>query len=156
LWSGEWFGSYQAGGVVAFVGLVGVANAEEFEIDEPFDIPADLVGVALGKEFFLDIGTFGPFPAFLFFFRIGADLEEGKAMLFEGETAGAEIAAAEVGDVGAEFPEMLEFGLWVLVGGDEGMGEGGVADGEGRGAGFGARTWNLGRSERNEIQRRTT
>ncbi len=43
--------SYQAAGEIVLVGLVGVADAEEFEVDQALDVTTDLVGVAFGAEF---------------------------------------------------------------------------------------------------------
>ncbi len=81
-------------------------------------------------EFGADIGLPGPFPEFLFALFLGIFEKEGEALLFDGDAAGVEVAAAQGDDVGGQLAEPAEVSVRVLEVGGESMGGGGEAEGE--------------------------
>ncbi len=91
-------------------------------------VAADFIGVAAGIEFGLEVGAFGPFPEEFFHLVFGGVGLEDKALLFDLEATGAEVAAAQGGEVGAEAGEAGEFGFGIVLGRREGAGDGGVTD----------------------------
>jgi hypothetical protein len=105
-------------------------DAEESEVQHFFDFLADLLAVALRMEFGVDVGAGGPFPEKLFEVGVGVFFHEGEAFLFEEDAFGMEAAAAESDDGFAEFIKLAESGFRVGIGGGEGMGESGEADGD--------------------------
>lgn len=103
-------------------------DTEEFAVEHADDLAADLVGVAMGIELFLDIGAGGPFPEEFFKGVLAFGFFEGQAFLFELEAAGNQVAAAEGHDVQEELAEEAEFGFGV-VGGGKILSRGGEAEG---------------------------
>ena len=59
--------SYHYGWVGGFFGIVDGDDAEEFAVEHFDDVATDLIGVAIGVKFGLDVRAFGPFPEFLVF-----------------------------------------------------------------------------------------
>jgi hypothetical protein len=92
----------------------GVADAEEAFGDEAVDVATLLVGITVRIKFGLNVGAFGPFPEFGFFLFVGSGFFHGEALLFDGEAAGAEVAATQHDEVIAELAEAAEFGFGVI------------------------------------------
>jgi hypothetical protein len=66
------------------VGVVlGMVAAQEFAVEHADDIAADLVRVAVGEEFGLDVGSLGPKPEQLLHFLFVFGLDGGKAEFFQ-------------------------------------------------------------------------
>ncbi len=110
------------------LGAVG-GDAKESEVEHAFDFLTNLFTVALGVEFGIDVGAFGPIPEDFFEIGIGMFFHEGEAFLFEEDALGMEITAAESDDGFAEFVEVAELGFGVFVGWGHGVGEGSEANG---------------------------
>jgi hypothetical protein len=82
-----------------------------------------------GGEFLGDVGTFGPFPELLFALVVSVGLLEGEALARNAKAFGVVVAAAKAGDVGAKLAEAGPFEFGVGLGGDQGLGGGGVLNG---------------------------
>src|SRR5690242_8262050 len=91
-----------------------VADAEEAFGHETVNVAAVAIGIAMRIEFGLDVGAFGPFPVFGFFLLFGFALFHGEALLLDGETASAEVAAAKHYEISAEIAETAEFEFGVV------------------------------------------
>ena len=60
-------------------------------------------GFAIGEELFADIGALGPGPELLFLFLGGIGLLEGEPGAVEFDPFSEKVAAAQAGDIGADF-----------------------------------------------------
>jgi hypothetical protein len=90
-------------GVSGFIGEV-VCNrdAQEFVADHAVNFAADFVGVAVGIELLLDVGSFGPFPEEAIEFGFAAGFFERETFAFDGEAFGGEVCSdVSVGGAGA-------------------------------------------------------
>ena len=96
--------------------------------EEAIHVAADFVGVAIGVEFFLDVGAFGPFPAVFLHLGVSAGFFEGETLLFDGEALGGEVAPAESGEIIAEVAKAAQFDFGVVLDGGQGTGDSGVTD----------------------------
>jgi hypothetical protein len=103
-------------GINGIIGLgFGSFDAEQAKVEDAFDVTAVFVGIAMGVEFFLNIGAFGPFPEEFFAFGFFAAAFEGEPFVFESEALSAEVAAAQGAEVGAKTGETVEFGVGVVA-----------------------------------------
>lgn len=102
-----------------------------------------------GFEFFTDVRAFGPFPELVLAGFVGLGGLESEALLFDGDAAGIEVAAAERDDIGGDVAELAEVSFGFIVGGSEIVSGGGEVKGDpvnefvgeiGGGAGFGGRS----------------
>jgi len=84
-------------------------------------------GAPIGEEFFLNVGTLGPFPEFLFFPIGGVGLADGEPVALDLEVIVSESGAAETGDVVGELAEGSPFAVGVGFGVDV-AGHGGVLE----------------------------
>lgn len=103
-------------------------DTEHFAVDQADDLAALFIGIAVGVEFALDFGAAGPFPEFLFFGLSGGGEVEGQALLFEGEAASAEFAAAEGQEEHGEMAEMAQGFIGAGIGGRKSPGCGSEAE----------------------------
>ena len=105
-----------------------VTDAEEVAVDHVNDVAARFVGIALGKELGLDVGSFGPLPEEFFKGLRIFCFFQGKTLLFELDATGDEVTAAQGYEVGEELADLAQFGFRIF-------GEGGSVSGRGKAEG---------------------
>ena len=91
--------------------------------DDAVNLAANLFGVAVGAELGVDIGALGPFPEKHLQLILLSGSFHFEPLLFDFDSLGDEVAAAEGGDVAGHEAEAAQFGIGIAGSVGNGLGD---------------------------------